>query len=187
MPSEAEPPHCRLSLRLPWFAQQAPAQACLAARRRATIRQRGASAACKMFRLCIPLLSASRAKLLRTVSARYSTTIALRTNCVSSGHAGCRKALTPPLLQCAKAAAYCSKACQTTAWKAGHKRVRAGAGRGGLRADPAGAAGSSGERLEEKASGGRLAGHRGAGDRGASTGAGREGGASRNGWGLSGE
>ena len=40
------------------------------------------------------------------------------------GHTGCRKPLRPPLLQCArcKAVAYCSKECQTRAWKAGHKR-----------------------------------------------------------------
>ena len=40
------------------------------------------------------------------------------------GHTGCRKPLRPPLLQCerCKAVAYCSKECQTRAWKAGHKR-----------------------------------------------------------------
>ena len=40
------------------------------------------------------------------------------------GHVDCRKPLRPPLLQCArcKAVAYCSKECQTRAWKAGHKR-----------------------------------------------------------------
>jgi tetratricopeptide (TPR) repeat protein len=38
--------------------------------------------------------------------------------------ASCRVPLHPPLLQCAKckAAAYCSKACQTRDWMAGHKR-----------------------------------------------------------------
>ena len=39
-------------------------------------------------------------------------------------NAECRKPLQPPLLQCArcKAATYCSKSCQTKAWKTGHKR-----------------------------------------------------------------
>ena len=36
----------------------------------------------------------------------------------------CGKALKPPILQCSKchAVAYCSRACQVKAWKAGHKR-----------------------------------------------------------------
>ena len=59
------------------------------------------------------------------------------------GNAACGKALAPPLLQCSKckAEAYCCKACQIAAWKAGHKHKCGAPGQGAAAAQLRRAAG----------------------------------------------
>ena len=51
---------------------------------------------------------------------------------VACGNTACGKALSVPLMQCSKckAEAYCCKACQTAAWKAGHKHKCGAPGQG---------------------------------------------------------